>query len=43
LLTTMNRSGGLVQSLPHFEWAMSVIPFLLIIAAVLAFFLPLRK
>ena len=47
LVTWMNHRDGLSevlsQSISHFEWAMSVIPFLMILAAFLAFFLPARK
>lgn len=44
LVTWMNHRAGLTadlnQSIPHFQWAISIIPFALIISTVLAFFLP---
>lgn len=47
LVTWMNHRDGLSevlsQSIPHFEWAMSVIPFLMVFAAGLAYFLPARR
>lgn len=47
LVTWMNRRDGLSPvlsaSLPHFEWAISIIPFLMLVVSALAFFLPERK
>lgn len=47
LVTWMNHRDGLSdvlsQSVVHFEWAMSVIPFLMVFAAGLAYFLPARR
>jgi MFS family permease len=47
LVTWMNHRDGLSdvlsQSIPHFEWAMSVIPCLMVLAAGLAYFLPARR
>lgn len=47
LVTWMNHRDGLSdvlsQSVVHFEWAMSVIPFLMVFAGGLAYFLPARR
>ncbi|PIZ04473.1 MAG: MFS transporter [Gammaproteobacteria bacterium CG_4_10_14_0_8_um_filter_38_16] len=44
LVTWMNHRAGLTanlnQSIPHFQWAISLIPFSLVFATGLAFFLP---
>lgn len=46
LMAKMNNVNGLPllsQSLFHFEWAVSIIPFLMLIAAILTLFLPKKS